>query len=375
MLFCLVTAVLPVAAGSQPVAALAAAQSSSVPAPLFPELEAGRYDFSRLAEGYPGGPRNDVRAVHLDAEAAADPATIEHLLDLAASSNLNALVIDVKDDTGVTTYPSAVPDVVAVGASSQRIADLGALLRLLDEHGIYTIGRLVVFADPVLATARPDLAIQTPSGAVWRDQTGHGWTNPYSEQVWEYNLAIACEVASLGCREIQFDYVRFPSDGKMDLIRYPTKTDLRPAGVIEAFLSRARAELAPYGAFIGADVFGLVTSFAGDMLIGQVLENVARQVDFVCPMLYPSHYERGNYGLPDPEADPYQTVRIGLTDALRRLKGWEGVMVRPWLQDFSWRVHYGVPEVRAQIQAAREVGIEGYMLWSMGDTYTEDAIR
>lgn len=369
----LLAAVVPLLPWGRGPAVSAAAPGPS--RPLFPELERNPYAFTRLVEGYPGRPRRDIRAIYLSAASAGNPEALQRAMELVRTSELNALVIDVKDNTGRTTYPSRVPAVLAAGASSSRVGDLAALFRACEEAGIYTIGRLVVFADPVLAARRPDLAIQTPDGAVWVDHTNRGWTNPYSQEVWAYNLAIAAEVASLGCREIQFDYVRFPSDGRMDLVRYPIRTDQRPAEVIEGFLGLARKELAPYGAFIAADVFGLVTSFRTDMRIGQVLENVARQVDFVCPMMYPSHYALGNYGLPDPDAAPYETIHIGLGHALARLEGWDDVLLRPWLQDFSWRHRYGEAQVRAQIKAAQALGVHGYMLWNPRNVYTEDALR
>lgn len=341
---------------------------------LWPELDPPGA-FTRLAEDGFGGPRNDIRAVYLTGASAGDPAFLAHIYELAANSVINALVIDVKDNSGRTTYPSSLETVIAIGATSERIPDLRALLLECEERGIYTIGRLVLFADPVLANARPDLAVQTADGRVWRDAARSAWANPHSTEVWEYNLAIAREVASLGCREIQFDYVRFPSDGNLNAIRYPVRQDLRPAEVIEAFLSRARQSLAPYGVFIAADVFGLVTSFSGDMLIGQTLENVARQVDFVCPMMYPSHYALGNYGIPDPDKDPYLTIHTGLTHALARMTGRSEALLRPWLQDFSWRNRYGPDEVTAQIQAAAVLGVHGFMLWNARNVYTEEALR
>ncbi len=355
-------------------AARTLAAPSSRPAGIWADLEQPG-GFTRLVEGDPGKARNDVRAVYLTASSAANPAFMQHVFELAASSQINAVVIDVKDNSGKTSYPSQLPAVTEIGAATTRIPDLAALLRQCEQHGLYTIGRLVVFADPVFAQAHPEFAVQTPGGGIWRDHTRSGWANPYATESWEYNMAIACEVASLGCREIQFDYVRFPSDGNLDLIRYPIKQELRPAEVIEAFLGRARQALAPYGAFLAADVFGLVTSFSTDMRIGQVLENVARQVDFVCPMMYPSHYAPGNYGIPDPDAEPYLTIRTGLTHALERMDGLGTVMVRPWLQDFSWRHRYGTDEVSAQIRAARELGVSGYMLWNPRNVYTEDAVR
>ncbi len=355
-------------------AAKVLAGPASRPPGIWPDLETPG-GFSLLAEGGLGRPRNDVRAIYLTASSAANPAVMQHVYELAAASEINAVVIDVKDNSGKLSYQSGLSAVNEIGASTTRIADLGALLRECEENGLYTIGRLVVFADPVFASAHPDLAIQTPSGAIWRDHTRSGWANPHATATWDYNVAIACEVASLGCREIQFDYVRFPSDGNLDAIRYPIKQEIRPAEVIETFLGRARQALAPYGVFLAADVFGLVTSFATDMRIGQVFENVARQVDFVCPMMYPSHYAPGNYGLPDPDAEPYLTIRTGLTHALDRMDGLGTALLRPWLQDFSWRHRYGPDEVRAQIRAARELGVMGYMLWNPRNVYTEDAVR
>ncbi|MDP2873115.1 MAG: putative glycoside hydrolase [Bacillota bacterium] len=345
----------------------------AAPLPLWPALEAPGA-FTRLVEGSPGGPRNDIRAIYLTGSSAGNQAFMERVFKLAETSQINAVVIDVKDNSGRTTYPSQIPAVLAANASGGPIRDLAALFVECEKRGIYTIGRLVVFADPALGAARPELAIHSLAGGLWRDQTRHGWTNPYSREVWEYNLAIAAEVAALGCREIQFDYVRFPSDGRMDLVYYPVRTDEKRPEVIEGFLRRAREALAPYGVFTAADVFGLVTSFTVDMNIGQLLENVARQVDFVCPMMYPSHYAPGNYGIPDPDAEPYLTIRTGLLHALARLDGYETI-IRPWLQDFSWRHKYGVNEVKAQIRAAGELGVGGFMLWNPRNVYTEAAVK
>jgi hypothetical protein len=343
------------------------------PLPLWAALECPG-GFSRMVEGNPGGPRNDLRAIYVSGPSAARPGFMERVFELAANSQINAVVIDVKDNTGKTTYPSKIAAVQAAKASGTVIQDLAALFRECEKRGIYTIGRLVVFADPLLGAARPELAIHSLAGGLWRDQTGHGWSNPYMREVWEYNLAIAAEVAALGCREIQFDYVRFPSDGRMDLVYYPTRTAETRVEVIEGFLERAREHLAPYGVFTAADIFGLVTSFKVDMNIGQMLENVARHVDFVSPMMYPSHYALGNYGIPDPDADPYLTIRTGLTHALARLEGYETI-IRPWLQDFSWRHKYGHDEVLAQIRAGAELGVHGYMLWNPRNVYTESAVR
>lgn len=364
---------IPLELGSDPAQPKSGAIIIGPPLPLWPALESPG-GFSRLVEGNPGGPRNDIRAIYVSGPSAARSGFMERVFELAATSQINAVVIDVKDNTGKTTYPSQVPAVREAKAAGSVIQDLATLFAECEKRGIYTIGRLVVFADPALGAARPELAIHSLAGGLWRDQTGHGWTNPYSREVWDYNIAIAAEVAALGCREIQFDYVRFPSDGRMDLVYYPTRTAETRVDVIESFLKHAREQLTPYGVFTAADIFGLVTSFKVDMNIGQMLENVARQVDYVSPMMYPSHYALGNYGIPDPDADPYLTIRTGLTHALARLEGFETI-IRPWLQDFSWRHKYGHEEVLAQIRAAAELGVDGYMLWNPRNVYTESAVR
>jgi len=325
-----------------------------------------------LAERRRANPPVVVKGIYLTAWTAGNRQRLEETLEFIANSGLNAVVIDVKDQSGYVLYPSQLDSVQEIQGIKVKIPDLKGLLDRLREKGIYPIARLVVFSDPVLAQARPALAIRTPAGQPWRDWNGFYWTNPYKEEVWEYNLAIAREVAELGFREIQFDYVRFP-DNAHRVIREAVLEN--PAGLtrveaITTFLRRARAELAPLGVYISADVFGLTTSAVDDLGIGQDFRAMAEVVDYISPMIYPSHYYNpGIYGLPDPEADPYTVVRRALEDARRRAAGTRAIL-RPYLQDFSLRYKYGKKEIEAQIRAAAEHGINQWILWNAANYYT-----
>ncbi|MCL6450514.1 MAG: putative glycoside hydrolase [Acetobacteraceae bacterium] len=317
-----------------------------------------------------------VRGLYMTGWTAGRPAEFLRLLALIDGTELNAAVVDVKDVTGRTTYPTRVPAAVAAGASSSLIPDLRALVRELERRHIYPIARLVVFCDPVLARARPELAVSRAGGGIWRDRTGAGWTNPYLPQVWEYNLALAAEAVEAGFREIQFDYVRFPSDGFIQGCVYPGADGRPRSRVVAAFLSLARERLGRLGAVVSADIFGLVPSAEDDLGIGQYLEHLAPAVDILCPMAYPSHYAPGSFGLPDPDLEPRATVSRTLSDALHRLKRWDPAPVlRPWLQDFSLRNPYGPSQVRAEIQAVLDAGLESYLLWNPSNRYTAGALR
>lgn len=319
-----------------------------------------------------------VKGIYVSAWSAADPETFGELLELIDQTELNAVVVDVKDDSGRITF--AVDEAVAreAGAVQPFIRDIRTFTENLRQRSIYSIARIVTFKDPAVAPHRPDWAAADVSGTVWRDDNGVAWLNPYSQDAWDYVVRIAVAAAEAGFDEIQFDYVRFPTDGRLSNLRYPGKDDRAPQQVIADFLAYARAQLKPYGVPVSADVFGLVTSAGDDMGIGQRLEEIAAAVDFVSPMLYPSHYERGNLGVANPNAMPYETVYRSLRDARRRIEaaGLTGrTAVRPWLQDFSWGHKYGPDEVRAQIQATYDAGYTQWLLWNAASHYTAAALK
>jgi hypothetical protein len=321
-----------------------------------------------------------MRGLYLNAWTAGSSRRVAQLIELARTTEVNTFVIDIKDASGYVSHATAVPEARAVGATGEiRIRDLPALLARLHAEGIYPVARIVVVKDPVLIAARPELAVQDTAGGVWVDSKDFVWLNPYDRGVWDYHLALAREVAALGFPEVQWDYIRFPDASVSDMERAVFPGDSlgdRPAAV-RAFLAYARAGLADLDVHMSADVFGVTTTFRRDVGIGQLWEAFVDQVDAALPMVYPSHYWEGSYGFERPNAHPYEVVREALEDALARSAEVEGAgRVIPWLQDFTLgKPAYGAPEVRAQIQATYDAGIEEWILWNPASRYTEAALE
>ncbi len=298
-------------------------------------------------------------------------------LKLIEQTELNALVIDVKGDRGVITYKSDIPLVSQIGAQKQVIVkDIKGLLASLKEKGIYTIARIVVFKDDILGEARPELAIKSENGGVWRDRENLIWLDPSKRAVWDYNINIAVEAASNGFDEIQFDYVRFP-DKKGLKYGVPNNEENR-VKYISGFLMEARRRLAPYNVFVAADIFGYVSWNRDDTNIGQRLDNIAGSVDYISLMLYPSGFQFGIPGYRNPVAHPYEIVYLSLKKSLERAKI-PSVRFRPWLQafkDYAFdKRHFNGPEIRCQIKATDEFGSDGWMLWNPRNVYTADGLK
>ncbi|MEX2395018.1 MAG: putative glycoside hydrolase [Actinomycetota bacterium] len=298
----------------------------------------------------------------------------EGLVEMIDRTELNAVVIDIKDERGDLSWMPKSPQAAMAGAGRPKILEPAATIRKLKQKGVYVIGRIVTFQDNFLSRVRPDLAVQDLGGGIWENRKGLGWLDPYSVEAQDYAIAIAIEAIELGFDEIQFDYIRFPTDGDVTKMWFPHKDERLPHGVIADFLARARQQIVPRGAYMSTDLFGLVALVTDDLGIGQRLELIAPHVDYVSLMLYPSHYSLGNYGIPDPEKDPYKTVSLSLKDAQRRIAG-TGAKLRPWIQDFTLRVPYTPVEVRAQIDAVEDLGINDWLLWNARNRYTEDALR
>lgn len=326
-----------------------------------------------------------VKGIYLTGNTVAS-SRFQQLVQLVASTELNAVVIDVKDDEGFLTYESALSDTKLAGANSKvRIKDIDAVIRILNENNIYPIARIVTFKDKSAGDHIPQLAVKNKNGGIWRDRNGMSWLNPYNKEAWDYIVDIAEEAVSKGFKEIQFDYVRFPTDGKLDLIDYGTNAKDKPRQqAIADFLSYARNRLNNKGVVVSADVFGLVTSALDDMHIGQYLEPLAVSTDVICPMVYPSHYAKGTYGVAEPDFEPYKIVNASLKTAKKRIDSintlTDKARLRPWLQDFSATYlpkykKYGAAEVRAQIQAANDAGVSEWILWNAGNYYTKGALK
>jgi hypothetical protein len=315
----------------------------------------------------------DFRAIYITSWTAGI-SRFQTLVDMTSRSFLNAVVIDIKDSTGKVGYDSKVPLVVQTGAYQKRIRDLDGILRYCRDRKIYTIARIAVFQDPNLANARHDLAIGSKGGGgAWKDRKGLAWVDPASREVWDYNIAIAKEAAARGFDEVQFDYVRFPTDGKLKTLSYPVyKGDVPKHEIIRRFFQYLDVQMKSVDVLTSADIFGLTTMVNDDMNIGQRIQDIADYVDYICPMIYPSHYPRGYLGLNNPAAHPYRIIYDACLRGMKRLEGKRAKM-RPWLQDFKLGAVYDKKMILDQIQASRDAGISGFSMWNARNVYTEAA--
>jgi hypothetical protein len=322
-----------------------------------------------------------IKAAYLTYYGFADRQIRGRVLDLIARTELNAVVIDVKGDRGFIPYRTEVPLALAAGAQGAVILkDFDGMMADLRARGVYTIARIVTFKDNVLAHHRRDLAIiDARTGKPWIDRERLAWVDPFRTEVWDYNIAIAREAIRKGFDEVQFDYVRFPTDGKLAAARYakPNSKETR-LPTIAGFLQRARRELGPLGGFVAADVFGYTAFNENDTDIGQRIEELAPHLDYLCPMVYPSGYQVGIPGYRNPVLHPYHVVHESVRLIRKRSAGLP-VQIRPWLQDFKDyafdRRIFGVPEIRAQIKGSDEAGGLGFMLWNPKNDYTGAALR
>ena len=320
-------------------------------------------------------PEPPVRGIYLNAWAFGTR-KFHQLVALADSTEVNAFVIDVKDDTGFLTYRSAVPTAVQIGANQAlRAPDAAARVAILKSKGIRPIARIVVAKDPLLAAKKPEWSIRT-KGGLWADRKGTHWVDAFNDSVWIYAAELAAEAVRLGFVEIQYDYVRFPDESKarMATALFPARkgTESSRAGItrnLQLLAARTRALRVPFT----IDVFGLTTTAEDDMGIGQFWEDLVTVSDVVLPMVYPSHYGRGVYGVARPNSDPYTMVKRALEDGQRRSKALaprKTAEIRPYLQAFTLGPPRYTPQhVRDQIRAAADVGIESWVLWNPRSVY------
>lgn len=336
------------------------------------------FSFGSIANGVPRMKKPAaVKGLYLNAWAAGSQRKLDRLIGIANATEINAFVIDVKEG-GEISYRSQVPLARAIGADRQYIRDVRAMLSKLRANNIYPIARIVVFKDGVLAKARPDWAVQHVNGGDWLDNDGYRWVDSYNRRVWDYNIALAREALELGFAEVQWDYVRFPDvpSRLMKSAVWPAAEGRSKADGIRDFIQYSQEQLAQYDVPVTADVFGLTTSVRTDMGIGQLWEKLAPVTDVLLPMVYPSHYARGSYGIAHPNASPYETVKTALEHGVRRSEGIsDGAAIRPWLQDFTLgSPRYDASYVRAQIDATHDAGIDEWVLWHPGSNYTVEAL-
>ena len=328
-------------------------------------------------------PAPPIKALYVNAWAFGSP-KLWHLVRLADSTEVNAFVVDVKDDTGCLLYDSHVEVARQVGATRcLRTRDAQARLDTLKAHNIYAIARIVVAKDPLLAERRPQWSVQQRDvGGLWRDRIGSAWGDAYNDSVWIYAAQLAEEAVHLGFDEVQFDYVRFPDEPReaMATAIFPSrKKGETQRAAVRASVAMMVQRLEPLGVPITFDIFGLTASATGDLGIGQVWEDFTSVADVVLPMVYPSHYYPGAYGYPRPNANPYAIVRNALREAIERSRPQaKSAQIRPFLQAFTLGrrlPRYTPHEIREQIRAAEELGLESWVLWNPRSVYQRDSLR
>ncbi len=335
-----------------------------------------------------------IKGIYVSGWTAGSNKKFSRLLELIDETELNAVVIDIKDAEGLVTYRSKVPWTRAAGARSYAVRNISNLLSRLKEHNIYPIARLVCFRDPLLSKAYPDIALKSKDGSLWKDRAGIGWLNPYNKEGWKYLLDLSKEAASLGFKEIQYDYVRFPTDGDIKNIAYGKGTSISGRSkAISEFLAYAKAELKPFGVVVSADLFGIAaTDVRGGRYIGQDMVKMAREADYISPMIYPSHYanvrQNGTGQLINdvlfkyPDLEPYSVVYNSLAVAQKRLQNSKvSGRLRPWLQAFTASYlgkdryqPYGGKQIKQQIKAVSDAGIGEWMLWNANNRYPDDGL-
>jgi hypothetical protein len=314
-----------------------------------------------------------VRALYVNRFAAQSTKRMRQLIRMADETEINALVLDMKDEFGLN-YRTANAEFARNAGNAGVVRDLPALLDTLRAHKILPIARIVVFKDSVTARVHPEWTIRREDNSIWRDKKGLAWVNPYHHELWSYNIGVGEELAKLGFGEIQFDYIRFPEPyASLPKQVFPDSKGQSKPEVLAQFLKQANARYDALGARTTADIFGLVTTVRGPLEVGQEWEKISPAVDVVLPMVYPSHYPHGAFGIPVPNAEPYKVIDIALVRARERdvkLGITAPEHVRPWLQAFSLgKMEYGPAQIDAQKRATYDAGYDGWVLWSPGSKY------
>ncbi|MFH2018755.1 MAG: putative glycoside hydrolase [bacterium] len=323
----------------------------------------------------PKPPKQTVKGIYLTAYSASLTSKVDEIIDLTKKTELNAVVIDIKDYSGKILYDSKVDLVNELQTDNNRIGNVPKLIRKLHNNGIYVIARQTVFQDPILAKKKPEWAIKSKRGGIWRDYKGLSWVDPTNKEVWEYNLAITKEAISLGFDEINFDYMRFPSDGNMSDVVYSESGQKRYESMRD-FYEFLSYELADEPAWTSIDMFGLVMEGEGeeDMNIGQRLADAVDNFDYICPMMYPSHYPSGHLGLKNPADYPATVIINGMKKGMPWFEN-KRAELRPWLQAFNIGAVYGATKIRAEIDSVEKYSGAGWFLWNASNRYTTAGLQ
>ncbi len=345
---------------------------------------------------------DQVKGIYMTSWVAGSKELRNNLVKIADTTEINSIVIDIKDYTGKISFTVEDPYLKSFNSVERRIPDIKDFIATLHKKGIYVIGRISVFQDPQVVSTHPEFAVKRKSdGGIWKDYKGISWLDAGAKEVWKYAVAIGKEAYSIGFDELNFDYIRFPSDGNMKDISYPWSGTEKKSEIMRQFFAYLNENLRPTGAVLSADLFGMTSTNTDDLNIGQILENALPYFDYVSPMVYPSHYPPQFMGFAKPAEKPYEVIKYSMDAAVRRTvattttvvmfgqepvstttkpivyrkESFDSSKIRPWLQDFNLGATYDAPMVRKQIQATYDSGLDSWLLWNASNRYTASALE
>jgi len=333
-----------------------------------------------------------LKAIYMTQCVAGTPSFRSKVVKLIDETEINAVIIDIKDYTGTVSFLTGDNEIDKLSGTGCKVSDMADFVEVLHSKDIYVIGRVTVFQDPLYAKAHPELAVKRKSdGGTWKDRKGISFIDVGAKPFWDYIVSISTASYAIGFDEINYDYIRFPSDGNMKDIYFAHTGTTTKKEMLRQFFEYLDSKIAGTGIVTSADLFGMTTTNTDDLNIGQVLEYALLNFDYVAPMVYPSHYPPTFNGWPDPNKVPYEIVKFSMDAAVARvnflrnevasstpksalLKRLGPLQLRPWLQDNDYPVHYTAAMVRKQIQATYDAGLTSWMLWDPANTYTEAAL-
>ena len=312
----------------------------------------------------------NVKALYLTFWGASNTSkTLKKILKIIKETEVNAIVMDVKNEYGSTSFLTSFKQANSYGAHKKRTnRDIKKFIKTMKENNIYTIARIVTFKDELQASNNPDYAIKKEDGSIWRNHDNMAWVDPFDERSYVYTINIAKEAAKVGFDEINFDYIRFPAKEGLALSKKSTQKNRIKA--IGNFLDLAQSRLRKYGVFISVDTYGNICWAKDDTGIGQTISSLAKHADYLCPMLYPSGFASGSFFFKYPSKHPYEVIYRSLKHIDNQI---DLKRVRPWLQYFKdythVKKHYKKFEINEQIRATEDVNTSGWMMWSPSSKY------
>ncbi len=361
----------------------------AAPAPSVPEEAVHTYPTSAHVQ-----PPKAVKGIYMSQCVVGTPSFRDSLVEFIDKSDLNTVIIDIKDYTGKIAFPTDNPLLADSVSDACGARDMKAFIETLHQKNIYVIGRITVFQSPYYTQKHPEQAVQKKGGGVWKDYKGLAFVDVGAKDYWDYVVELGKESYALGFDELNFDYVRFPSDGPMSQAVYSFDDGKPKAQVLEEFFKYLTDELRPTGAVLSADLFGMAATNYDDLGIGQVLERALPYFDYIYPMVYPSHYPAGYNGYKDVNANAYAIVKFAMDTAVERAQSttttvpglaftpiastspqlyakpvYSADKIRPWLQSFDYPVTYTPAMVLEQIKATNDAGLESWVFWDAGNKY------